>query len=122
MPAAVRAVSGRESAAAPAPPAPLEAGFVAGTDAFVLRGELEGRMRDMLAALRVYLADRAEATIDCRSLRRLDFVAAGELLNEVVALRAGGKYLVFRDVSHPVAALLAVMGIPDLAEVRLRVR
>jgi ABC-type transporter Mla MlaB component len=122
MPAAVRAVSGRESAAAPAAPAPLEVGFVSGTDAFVLRGELEGRVRDMLAALRVHLADRAEAVLDCRSLRRLDFVAAGELLNEVVALRAGGKYLVFRDVSHPVAALLAVMGIPDLAEVRLRVR
>jgi len=47
-------------------------------------------------------------------------VAAGELLNEIVALRSGGKYLVFKDLNHLVAALLAVMGIPDLAEVRLR--
>ena len=122
MPSAVRAVSASTFAAAPAAPAPVDAAFAVGADAFVLRGELEGRVRDMLAALRMYLSDRAEAVVDCRALRRLDFVAAGELLNEVVALRTGGKYLVFRDVSHPVAALLAVMGIPDLAEVRLRVR
>jgi anti-anti-sigma regulatory factor len=58
--------------------------------------------------------------VDARGLRRLDFVAAGELLNEVVSLRSGGKYLVFSDLNHLVAALLAVMGIPDLAEIRLR--
>ena len=34
---------------------------------------------------------RAEVVVDCRGLRRLDFVAAGELLNEVVSLRTGGK-------------------------------
>jgi hypothetical protein len=38
----------------------------------------------------------------------------------VVSLRTGGKYLVFRDLNHLVAALLSVMGIPDLAEIRLR--
>jgi anti-anti-sigma regulatory factor len=70
--------------------------------------------------MRGYAADRAEVVVDCRRLRRLDFVAAGELLNEVVALRTGGKYLVFRDLNHLVGALLSVMGIPDLAEIRLR--
>lgn len=94
--------------------------FAVERDAFVLRGELEGRAGEALAALRAYAADRAETLIDCRELRRLDFTAAGELLNEVVALRTGGKYLVFKDLNHLVAALLAVMGIPDLAEIRLR--
>ncbi|MFM1989302.1 MAG: hypothetical protein RJA99_2259 [Pseudomonadota bacterium] len=103
-----------------APPGATDTGFTAGAEAFSLAGEVAGRAQAALAALRDYAADRAEVVIDCRRLRRLDFVAAGELLNEVVALRTGGKYLVFRDMNHVVAALLAVMGIPDLAEVRLR--
>ena len=94
--------------------------YQVGADAFLLLGSIEGRSQATLAALRSYAADRAEIHVDCRALRRLDFVAAGELLNEVVALRTGGKYLVFKDLNQLVAALLSVMGIPDLAEVRLR--
>ncbi len=108
------------STEAPIEPVVSDSGFSVERDAFVLRGELEGRAGEALAALRAYSADRAETIIDCRQLRRLDFTAAGELLNEVVALRTGGKYLVFKDLNHLVAALLAVMGIPDLAEIRLR--
>ncbi len=97
-----------------------DGGFSAGPEGFALVGELAGRAQVALGALREYAADRAEVVIDCSRLRRVDFVAAGELLNEVVALRTGGKYLVFKDLNHVVAALLAVMGIPDLAEIRLR--
>ena len=118
MPACIR-TEAAGSAAAPPPAAP-DPVFAVERDAFVLRGELEGRASEALAALRAYSADRAETLIDCRGLRRLDFTAAGELLNEVVALRTGGKYLVFKDLNHLVAALLTVMGIPDLAEIRLR--
>jgi anti-anti-sigma regulatory factor len=118
MPACIRIDAVGSVAAAPA--AASDPVFSVGKDAFVLRGELEGRAAEALAALRTYSADRAETVIDCRELRRLDFTAAGELLNEVVALRTGGKYLVFKDLNHLVAALLAVMGIPDLAEIRLR--
>jgi len=84
----------------------------------VLRGEIVGRAQDVLAALRARAAERAEVVVDCRHLRRLDFVAAGELLNEVVALRTGGKYLVFREVNQMVTALMTVMGLPDLVDVR----
>jgi anti-anti-sigma regulatory factor len=118
MPASIRAAEG--GAEALPQRAAGEACFRVDTDAFALSGELSGRAQDALAALRAYAADRAEVVVDCRRLRRLDFAAAGELLNEVVALRTGGKYLVFRDTNHLVAALLAVMGIPDLAEIRLR--
>jgi anti-anti-sigma regulatory factor len=97
-----------------------DGGFSAGPEGFALVGELAGRAQVALGALREYAADRAEVVIDCSRLRRLDFVAAGELLNEVVALRTGGKYLIFKDLNQVVAALLAVMGIPDLAEIRLR--
>ena len=113
-------VQAGRAGARPASIAPPDAAFAAGADAFMLRGDLEGRAQEALAALRAYAADRAETVIDCRQLRRIDFVAAGELLNEIVALRTGGKYLVFRDLNHLVAALFTVMGIPDLAEIRVR--
>ena len=119
MPASVR-VAAPDDGAAAAPAESADTGFGTGPDAFVVEGELTGRAQEALAALRAYAADRAEVVVDCRRLRRLDFVAAGELLNEVVSLRTGGKYLVFRDLNHLVAALLSVMGIPDLAEIRLR--
>jgi anti-anti-sigma regulatory factor len=94
--------------------------FSSTPEAFVLLGEIEGRAQKMLVALREHASGRTDTIIDCRRLRRLDFVAAGELLNEVVALRGAGKYLVFKDVNQVVAALLVVMGIPGLAEVRRR--
>jgi anti-anti-sigma regulatory factor len=109
-----------EADASSASRAAADGGFSAGPEGFALVGELAGRAQVALGALREYAADRAEVVIDCSRLRRVDFVAAGELLNEVVALRTGGKYLVFKDLNHVVAALLAVMGIPDLAEIRLR--
>ena len=117
MPASIRLAGSRGSAN----DAPVVApNYAVGAEAFVLTGSIEGRAQATLAALRSYAADRAEINVDCRGLHRLDFVAAGELLNEIVALRSGGKYLVFKDLNQLVAALLAVMGIPDLAEVRLR--
>jgi len=117
MPASI-CLAGSKKSVKEAPVAALT--YQVGADAFLLLGSIEGRSQATLAALRSYAADRAEIHVDCRALRRLDFVAAGELLNEVVALRTGGKYLVFKDLNQLVAALLSVMGIPDLAEVRLR--
>lgn len=93
---------------------------LAGDDAVELIGNLEGRIQDVLLALREHAADRREVVVQCRRLVRVDFGAAGELLNEIVALKAAGKYLRLRDVNHLVAALLSVMGIPELADVRLR--
>ena len=117
MPASIR-LAGSRGPATGTPVAALS--YQVGAEAFVLLGSIEGRAQATLSALRSYAADRAEINVDCRALRRLDFVAAGELLNEIVALRSGGKYVVFKDLNHLVAALLAVMGIPDMAEVRLR--
>ncbi|MFT3801698.1 MAG: STAS domain-containing protein [Burkholderiaceae bacterium] len=83
-----------------------------------LAGQIAGRAQKELEALRAYAETRSKVVIDCRDLVRLDFVAAGELLNEVVSMRSAGKEIVFVDVSAIVAALLSVMGIPDLAEIR----
>ena len=88
--------------------------------ALVLRGEVSGRMATELGLLRAYAADRSDIIIDARSLQRLDFSAAGELLNEVVVLRSASKSVLIVEPSFIVEALLVVMGIHELAEIRRR--
>ncbi len=88
--------------------------------AFVLCGEIVGRMAGDLAALRDYAEARSDVIVDCRGLRRLDFVAAGELLNEVVVLASSGKTVLFAEPIPIVEALLVVMGIHEVVEIRRR--
>ncbi len=88
--------------------------------AFVLSGELVGRIQPELQSLRAHARDRSEIAVDCRELRRMDFVAAGELLNEVVNMQALGKNLLFIEPNHAVYALMLVMGIHEVAEIRRR--
>ena len=87
---------------------------------FALRGEVAGRIQKELAALRAWAAPRHHVVIDCRELVRLDFVAAGELLNELAALRGAGKSVVFLQPDFIVIALMQVMGIHELADIRQR--
>ena len=89
-------------------------------EAFPLEGEIDGRPEATFKSLRAYSQSHAEIVIDCRRLRRMDFVCAGEILNEVAALRSAGKFLVFKDLTYLVACLMMVMGIHDLAELNLR--
>jgi len=88
--------------------------------AFTLRGEIAGRMAGELAALRAYASDRSDLVVDCRTLRRLDFVAAGELLNEVVLLVGQGHSVLFAQPSAIVEALFVVMGIHEVADIQKR--
>jgi anti-anti-sigma regulatory factor len=87
---------------------------------FALRGEITGRMQKELAALRAYAQEHNQVLVDCRDLTRLDFVAAGELLNEVVSLRAQGRAVLFAEPNYIVLALMLVMGIHELADIRRR--
>ena len=89
-------------------------------EAFPLEGEIDGRPEATFKSLRAFSQAHAEVVIDCRRLRRMDFVCAGEMLNEVAALRSAGKFLVFKDLTYLVACLMMVMGIHDLAELNLR--
>ena len=101
------------------PEAPRSSAAVEG-NALALRGEVTGRMPTELAALRAHAATCQDVVIDCRGLRRIDFAAAGELLNEVVGLCSTGKTVLFVEPSMVVEALLMVMGIHELADIRRR--
>lgn len=88
--------------------------------AFMLGGDLLGRMQAELQALRAFADNRGDIVIDCRALRRMEFVAAGDLLNEVATLRGNGKQVLFVEPNYLVYALMLVMGIHELAEIRRR--
>ncbi len=118
LPKTIKIVSELGGATTAHPPA---GGDIEGDpDLFTLSGEIDGRPADLFKALKVFARERQEVVIDCRRLRRIDFVCAGEMLNEVAALRAAGKFIVLRDLSHLIACLMMVMGIHDLAELNLR--
>jgi anti-anti-sigma regulatory factor len=89
---------------------------------FHLRGNVVGRMADELAALREFAVDRSEILLDCRDLRRIDFVAAGELLNEVVTFASRGQSVLFVEPSTIVEAMFIVMGLHEVADIRGRKR
>lgn len=89
-------------------------------DVFVLAGEIDGRPQELFASLKAFSQHHQEIIVDCRRLRRIDFTCAGEILNEVAAIRSGGKFVAFRELSHLIACLMMVMGIQDLAELKVR--
>src|SRR5690606_10666896 len=89
-------------------------------NAFVLSGEVTGRAVPEVRALKAFSVGRSDVVIDCRGLRRIEFVAIGELLNEVVNLRSAGKQVLFAEPNRLVLALMLVMGLQELAEIRKR--
>lgn len=111
---AIRTGESTPQAVETSPQSPCEA------DVFLLHGDVLGRMQEELPALRAYAARHGTVTVDCRGLRRMEFVAAGDLLNELVALRAAGKQVQFVEPNYLVYALMLVMGIQELAEIRRR--
>lgn len=90
------------------------------SSAFVLSGEVTGTMESELQALRGYASARGDVVIDCRNLRRIDFAAAGAMLNAIVGLTGAGKNVLFVEPNHLVLALMMLMGIVDLVDIRRR--
>lgn len=65
-------------------------------------------------------ASGQDLLISCRDLIRVDFAAAGSILNWVVMRHAEGKQVQFQDVHRLVAAFFNVIGINERAKVHLR--
>jgi ABC-type transporter Mla MlaB component len=58
--------------------------------------------------------------VDTRELQRIDFAAAGALLQWVLSVRGRGGHVEFDGVSPLIAVLFHVVGIDEMATVRLR--
>ena len=85
-----------------------------------LAGELLGAAADALKQVKTVPGVRA-IDLSCGELRRVDFAAAGDLLNWAMEQKAGGRLVSFRQVNRLVAAFFGVIGITEAARVILRV-
>jgi ABC-type transporter Mla MlaB component len=94
----------------------------AATEAFkaALSGEILGSVRPMLAALPNDLERIKTIDFNCRALRRVDFGAAGGLLNWSIEQQGQGRTVTFRDMHRLLAAFFSVIGINAAARVILR--
>ena len=66
------------------------------------------------------LAEATAPTISCAALVRIDFEAAGSLLNWVTARDARGQRVEFVDAHRLIASFFRVIGIADHASVGIR--
>ncbi len=85
-----------------------------------LSGEIRGDPQATLDQLEAKLSGADVMIISCRNLIRVDFSAAGTLLNWVSAHHAQGRTVQFVDVHRLVSAFFHVIGITEYAKVVLR--
>ncbi|OYU45037.1 MAG: hypothetical protein CFE44_09650 [Burkholderiales bacterium PBB4] len=83
----------------------------------VLSGQILGDAVAKLAKLGVDHARGAHLVVSCKGLVRVDFSAAGTILNWVATVHSKGCQVQFRDVNRLVAAFFNVIGITEYARV-----
>jgi ABC-type transporter Mla MlaB component len=86
-----------------------------------LSGQIMGEPKPVLDKLEARLAGADMMIISCEKLVRVDFSAAGSLLNWVTARQAEGRMVQFTDVHRLVAAFFHVIGISEHAKVSTRI-
>lgn len=85
-----------------------------------LSGEIRGDPQPTLEALERRLQGADVMIISCRHLIRVDFSAAGTLLNWVTGHHGKGRMVQFVDVNRLVSAFFHVIGITEYAKVVVR--
>jgi hypothetical protein len=78
------------------------------------------RAGDTLAKLQSELGAAALVSVSCARLIRVDFIAAGDLLNWVLARRGEGRTVSFVDLHRLLALFFGAMGINEHARVQVR--
>ena len=86
-----------------------------------LSGQIQGDAIEVLDRLEAKLMGADIMHISCAKLIRVDFSAAGTLLNWVSARQAESRSVQFSDVNRLVAAFFNVIGITECARVVIRV-
>jgi hypothetical protein len=85
-----------------------------------LSGQLVGDIGKVLAQLESRLGDAGVVSINCQRLIRMDFVAAGDLLNWVLQRRTEQRLVHFEDAHRLVGLFFNAMGINEHARVKVR--
>lgn len=85
-----------------------------------LSGQLVGDIGAVLSKLDSQLGASISLEVDCRHLLRVDFIAAGDLLNWVLARRGEDRQVIFVNPHRLVALFFGAMGINEHATVKLQ--
>ncbi len=85
-----------------------------------LSGQLSGDISETLRLMSGELGAATQITIACPKLIRLDFMAAGDLLNWVLSRRSENRSVTFTDTHRLVALFFGAMGINEHARIKVR--
>jgi hypothetical protein len=85
-----------------------------------LSGQLVGDIGATLAKMDTQLGTASIVNVSCARLIRVDFIAAGDLLNWVLARRGENRSVAFVDAHRMVALFFGAMGIDEHARVKVR--
>jgi hypothetical protein len=85
-----------------------------------LSGQLVGDIGPTLKKMDVQLASSKIVNVSCARLIRVDFIAAGDLLNWVLARRTENRTVRFVEAHRMVALFFGAMGINEHATVKVR--
>lgn len=85
-----------------------------------LAGQLVGDISTLLKSLEARLGTASMINVSCAKLIRIDFIAAGDLLNWVLARRSENRAVNFDDTNRLVALFCGAMGINEHARVKVR--
>ena len=86
-----------------------------------LSGQLVGDIGPILKKMDAQLGNSAYVNVSCSRLIRVDFIAAGDLLNWVLARRGENRSVGFTEAHRLVALFFGAMGINEHAKVKVRV-
>lgn len=85
-----------------------------------LSGQLVGDISDTLTEVNTNLGSASIVSVSCARLIRVDFIAAGDLLNWVLAKKGENRAVHFVDAHRLVALFFGAMGINEHARVQVR--
>ena len=79
-----------------------------------------GDIGETMKKMDAELGTSAMVNVSCAKLIRVDFIAAGDLLNWVLARRSENRAVSFVDAHRLVALFFGAMGITEHAKVKVR--
>ncbi len=99
---------------------PEAAGRAGPAGSVELIGQLVGDIGPTLERFDRQLGASKSIRVSCACLIRVDFLAAGDLLNWVLARRTEGRSIIFTDAHRLIALFFGAMGIDEQARVQVR--
>ncbi len=85
-----------------------------------LSGQLVGDIEPTLSDLNAQLSSASIVSVSCAKLIRVDFIAAGDLLNWVLTKRSENRTVSFNEAHRLIALFFGAMGINEHAKVKVR--